>query len=137
MSSTPHHPSHRHAPSGLAALGALGALGVGLLLLGLHGEVTAQASAQWRSDRENAPLLRLAGRTTQEPAGLNYRVWVSHGGRADHGVDMGTRVGLEWMPAKSNFGLAQGALGLQLESGYRLSLKLRRGGPTVYLRGQF
>jgi hypothetical protein len=48
-----------------------------------------------------------------------------------------TKVGLEWKPAKSRLGLDQGRVGIQFDSGYRLSLRLRRGGVGVYLRGQF
>ena len=47
------------------------------------------------------------------------------------------KVGLEWKPAKPQFGLEQGALGFQLASGYKLSLRARHGGPALYLRGKF
>jgi hypothetical protein len=50
---------------------------------------------------------------------------------------MRTKVGLEWKPAKSRLGLDEGRVGIQFDSGYRLSLRLRRGGVGVYLRGQF
>lgn len=53
------------------------------------------------------------------------------------GIDYGTKVGVEWRPAKSTLGLEHGALGMQLESGYKLSLKVRHGGPSLYLRSQF
>jgi hypothetical protein len=49
----------------------------------------------------------------------------------------GTKLGVEWRPAKATLGLEHGALGMQLESGYRLSLKLRHGGPSLYLRSKF
>jgi len=48
-----------------------------------------------------------------------------------------TKLGVEWKPAKSTLGLEHGAIGLQLDSGYRLSLRTRRGGAGVYLRGKF
>jgi len=48
-----------------------------------------------------------------------------------------TKVGLEWKPAKSSFGFDHGALGIHLDSGYRLSLKARHDGISIYLRGQF
>lgn len=48
-----------------------------------------------------------------------------------------TKVGLEWKPAKARFGLDEGRVGVQFDSGYRLSFRLRRGGLGVYLRGQF
>ena len=140
-----------------------------------------------------APLAGQEGRTSDELAGLHYRVWLTRG-RADVGIGLGTlgfvlapsidgpralvgarpvvtlglryrmsdqhqlfadasgarglgadpaaayvatRVGLEWKPAKSSIGLAHGALGVQLDSGYRLSLKVRHGKPALYLRTQF
>jgi hypothetical protein len=48
-----------------------------------------------------------------------------------------TRVGLEWKPAKSRFGFEHRSLGLQLDSGYRLSFRARSGGLAIYLRGKF
>ena len=48
-----------------------------------------------------------------------------------------TKLGVEWKPAKSTLGLEHGAIGLQLDSGYRLSLRTRSGGAGVYLRGKF
>lgn len=48
-----------------------------------------------------------------------------------------TKVGVEWKPAKSRFGFEGGRLALQLDSGYKLSLRARKGGIGVYLRGQF
>lgn len=57
---------------------------------------------------------------------------------ADSGLGyMRTKVGLEWKPAKSRLGLDEGRVGIQFDSGYRLSLRVRRGGVGVYLRGQF
>jgi hypothetical protein len=47
------------------------------------------------------------------------------------------KVGVEWQPSKSNLGLEQGAIGMHFDSGYKLSLKVRHGGPTLYVRGQF
>jgi opacity protein-like surface antigen len=48
-----------------------------------------------------------------------------------------TKVGVEWKERKSRFGLEKGALGIQLDSGMRMSLKARKGGVGVYLRRQF
>jgi len=58
------------------------------------------------------------------------------------GVDPATtqvraKVGLEWKPARSTLGLEYRALGMQLNSGARLSLTARRGGPALYLRSTF
>lgn len=51
--------------------------------------------------------------------------------------DVTTKLGFEWKPAKATLGLERGAIGLQLDSGYRLSLRTRRGGAALYLRGKF
>ncbi len=48
-----------------------------------------------------------------------------------------TKVGMEWKERKSRLGFEQGSLGLRLDSGYRMSLRTRKGGLGVYLRGQF
>lgn len=48
-----------------------------------------------------------------------------------------TKVGMEWKPAKSRFGFENGRLGIHLDSGYKISLRARKGGIGVYLRGQF
>ena len=134
------------------------------------------------------------GRTLSELAGVNYRVWMSHGragvgvgtvgyvtsrpaGRTDGPVTLtgasptlsvglryrvtpdstvyadasgvrnlgtdapanyvNTKVGMEWKPAKRSLGFDHGAIGMTLDSGYKLSLKPRHGGLGVYLRGQF
>ncbi len=145
----------------------------------------------------NGPVaLTSDGRTMSELAGVNYRVWMSHG-RAGVGVGVGTlgyiaprpdgridgpvaltgasptvsvglryrvtpdstvyadasgvrnlgtdspanyvntKVGMEWKPAKRKLGFDHGAIGMTLDSGYKLSLKPRHGGLGLYLRGQF
>jgi len=48
-----------------------------------------------------------------------------------------TKVGMEWKERKSRFGLEKGALGVQLDSGMRMSLRARKGAVGVYLRRQF
>jgi hypothetical protein len=50
-----------------------------------------------------------------------------------------TRVGLEFKGASTakNLGLERGSIGMQLDSGYRISMRPRRGGVGVYLRGSF
>lgn len=48
-----------------------------------------------------------------------------------------TKVGMEWKPATSRLGFENRALGLQLQSGYRMSLRFKGGGLGVYFRGNF
>ena len=80
--------------------------------------------------------------------GMRYRMSEQHllfadaSGARGLGVDpaaalVTTKVGLEWKPARSSLGFEHGALGMQLDSGMRLSLKSRRGGPALYLRNTF
>lgn len=51
--------------------------------------------------------------------------------------DISTKLGVEWKPSRSTLGFEHGAIGVQLDSGFRLSLKSRRGGPVLYLRNSF
>lgn len=159
--------------------------------------VTPEVSAVRTHLPSNGPTGFTAdGRALSELAGVNYRLWVSHG-RAGVGVGVGTigyvtprpdgrvegplaltgtspmvsvglryrlshestvfadasgvhglgtepnanylntKLGMEWKPAKRAFGFDHGAIGMQLDSGYKLSLKARHGGLGLYLRGQF
>lgn len=50
---------------------------------------------------------------------------------------LSTKIGVQWQPAVSRFGLEQGAIGMQWDSRYRLSLRARHGGPMLFLRGRF
>jgi hypothetical protein len=47
------------------------------------------------------------------------------------------KVGVEWKPRTSALGFERGALGIRFDSGYRMSLRAKRGGLGVYLRSQF
>jgi len=48
-----------------------------------------------------------------------------------------TKVGMEWQPAKSRFGFEGRSFGIQLQSGYRMSFRLKSGGLGIYFRGNF
>lgn len=48
-----------------------------------------------------------------------------------------TRVGVEWKPARERFGWDRGSFGVQFDSGYRMSLRVRHGGLGVFVRGSF
>jgi len=97
--------------------------------------------------RGEAPTA-LAGATPLLSVGMRYRVSPESAFFADasgaralppdtSGGYVATKVGMEWKPATSRFGFDGGALGIHLDSGYKLSLKARRNGVGVYLRGQF
>jgi len=47
------------------------------------------------------------------------------------------KVGVEWESARPELGLEHGRLAVQLDSGYRMSLRIRKSGLGVYLRGRF
>lgn len=47
------------------------------------------------------------------------------------------KAGIEWKPVKSRFGFEGGRFGVQLDSGYRMSLRTRKGGLSIYLRRTF
>ena len=47
------------------------------------------------------------------------------------------RGGIEWKLRESRFGFDAGRLSLQLDSGYRMSFRIRGGGLAIMLRGKF
>ena len=106
-------------------------------------QVTAQRSRALARELASAHSPGRAG----ESSSVSGRAWRTQGRAEAHpGIALavaaadagyGTKLGVEWRPSKSTLGLEQGALGMQLESGYRLSLKVRRGSPSLYLRSQF
>lgn len=64
-----------------------------------------------------------------------------HGLAADGGTAPATTVttfgGVEWQTSKSRLGFDRGSVAMKLDSGYRLSLRTRRGGVLLMLRGSF
>lgn len=60
-------------------------------------------------------------------------------GQGDAGADLfATKLGMEWAGrSRSRLGFDKGALGLRLDSGYRMSLRIRHGGLAIYVRSQF
>jgi hypothetical protein len=90
----------------------------------------------------------LSGAVPSVTLGLRYRMTGRHllfadatgasGPGANFAADhVSAKLGVEWTPSKMAMGFEQGALGMQLASGYRLSLKARHGGPALYLRSRF
>ena len=64
----------------------------------------------------------------------------AHGAtQGDAGADLfATKLGVEWAGrSRSRLGFDKGAFGLLLDSGYRMSLRIRHGGLGLYVRGQF
>jgi len=140
------HTIHRAQLCSMASLGVLRWL---VLLLAIAiGPVSAQglAARAARVTSEAAPSLaggpagasldlryRIAGRYHLFADAAPVRGFLATGAAAPFTV----RVGMDWQPSKSMLGLEHGAVGMQLDSGARVSLKVRRGGPMVYLRNRF
>ena len=85
------------------------------------------------------PVLRLEGRQLRPN---DYAMLSANAAAYGHGQDLAwaetsSKINLEFKLSKSSWGLEHGSLGLRLDTGYRLSLKTRRGGAMLYLRGQF
>ena len=118
-----------------------------MLALGM-GHVSAQGLAmragQWNSDG----AARLAGAPPTASFGLRYHMTERHdsfplasgvpgfGGGPATGT-ASPRIGVEWQPSKSTLGFEHKAIGVQLDSDVRLSLRARHGGPMLYLRSRF
>jgi len=92
--------------------------------------------------------MTLTGASPTVNLGVRYRftrdsaVFADASGTRGLGIDqssnyLNTKVGVEWKPAKQTLGFEHGAIGMHFDSGYKLSLKARRGGLGLYLRGQF
>jgi hypothetical protein len=114
-------------------------IGVGVGTLGY-----VQPSADGRIDGPvhltgAMPTLSVGVRMRMTPESSVYAdATGSRGFRADPDAGfVNTKVGVEWKPAKSRFGFEGGRLALQLDSGYKLSLRARKGGIGIVLRGQF
>ena len=58
-------------------------------------------------------------------------------GETDNRPYVSTRGGVDWKLSESRFGFDRGRLSMRLDSGYRMSLRVRGGGVGVMLRGQF
>jgi hypothetical protein len=97
--------------------------------------------------RSDAPRT-LAGSVPTLTVGMRY--WVSNesalyadaSGARGLGAESNSRyvnakVGVEWKPARSRFGLEQGSLGVHFDSGYHLTVRTRHGGLGVYLRNRW
>ena len=115
-------------------------VGIGLGALG-------QARSPAESGTAAQPTLSYAGSTLT--LGLRYRlnerstVYADASGARPvaQGVAGGdlysTKVGVEFAGARSRLGFDKGALGMQLDSGYRMSLRVKHGGFGIYVRGKF
>ncbi len=121
------------------------AVGVGLGALG-RVMVTPAESASPESApaapalTDTAPVVSVAMRyRTSEHSAVYADASLAHDFAGPEGVGgySNAKVGVEWKSAKPSFGLERGRLAVQLDSGYRMSFRIRKSGLGVYLRGQF
>lgn len=140
------HNTHRSALHSVASTGVprLPAL---LLAIAI-GPASAQGLALRAGRLTSEGAARLTGAPASASLDLRYRITERYDLYADaltvRGFDadaaiapVSAHVGVEWLPSKTTLGLEHGAIGMQLDSGARLSLKARRGGPMLYLRNRF
>lgn len=116
-----------------------GAVGFGLGTIGYAVPVATEGAA--------LPATTVIGSVPTTSIGLRYALTpttlaYADGSRArglggEPHVFYNAKAGVEWKPAKSRVGFEGGRLGLQLDSGYRMSLRTKKGGIGVYLRGTF
>ncbi len=137
----------RRAP--LCSVAFFGVLRWLFLPLGLAtGAVSAQGLASRAALLTSEASPSMAGGPAIASLDLRYRIAGRYHVFADaepvRGFDaagatspVAVRVGVDWQPSKSTLGLDHGAIGMQLDSGARVSLKARRGGPMLYLRNRF
>lgn len=121
-------------------------MGRGQARLGLGFGAVGQRAADGAALANPSPAvtvgvqLAVAPRATMFADASSAAVWRTAGSEAGAPAALyNTRVGMEFKSASNARGLGfdRGAIGMQLDSGYRLQMKPRRGGLAVYLRGQF
>lgn len=140
------HTIHRAPLCSVAPFGVLRWLVV-LLAIAI-GPVSAQGLASRAAVLTSEGVPSLAGAPASARLDLRYRVGERYHVFADAARVRGfeaasavapveVRVGVDWQPSKSTLELVHGAFGVQLDSGARVTLKVRRGGPMLYLRSRF
>jgi len=89
---------------------------------------------------DTAPVVSVAMRYRASERSVVFAdASLAHGLAGPQGIGGYTnaKVGVEWKSAKPKLGLEHGRLAVQLDSGYRMSLRIRKSGLGVYLRGKF
>ena len=115
-------------------------LGVGALGRVADAPPAADASAAPRGFAGTAPVVSVAMRyRMSEHSAVFADASLAHSLIGAEGVGnyANAKVGVEWKGAESRLGFERGRLGLQLDSGYRMSFRIRKSGLGVYLRGKF
>lgn len=104
-------------------------LGFSMACMAMGGAAAEPAAASNAVHQASAPWLRPSARNPQRMCLPCEPVIV--------GVEHDSKVDREWRSARSTIGLDRGTLGMQTASGMRVSMKLRHGGPSFYIRTAF
>ncbi|NML14120.1 hypothetical protein [Azohydromonas caseinilytica] len=119
----------RWAPAGHGSWG----MALGASRDGTHSAVQPEVGLRWRSRVEGNQRLDLSAWRR-----LNTSLGDAGPGQAEDPVTLRTRIELQFIAPRSSASLSElGAVGLQLGSDSKLSMRIRRGGPMVYYRMQF
>lgn len=114
-------------------------VGLGLGTVGYLVRPPVQGATDSSASLANpSPLLTVGMRYRTSERSAVYADTSSARGFAANGHDAYTaKVGMEWKSASSPVRLMQGGLGMQLDGGGRMMLRVRKGTVGVYLRSAF
>ena len=114
-------------------------VGVGIGTLGYRVTPFGALSDDPRISTGAAPMVSVAWRYRVSDQSVLHADASSARGLAVNGGDgYFTKIGVEWKAKpESRWGLDGSSLGLQLDSGLRMSMRLKKGGVSFYLRSKF
>ena len=114
-------------------------VGVGIGTLGYRVTPFGALSDDPRISTGAAPMVSVAWRYRVSDQSVLHADASSARGLAVNGGDgYFTKIGVEWKAKpESRWGLDGSSLGLQLDSGLRMSMRLKKGGVGFYLRSKF
>ena len=119
----------RWAPAGRGSWG----MALGASREGGNSPVQPEVGVRWRSRLEGNQRLDLSAWRR-----LNTKLGEAGPGLEEDPVTLRTRIELQFIAPRGSASLSElGAVGLQLGSDSKLSMRIRRGGPMVYYRMQF
>lgn len=114
-------------------------VGVGIGTLGYRVTPFGALAGDPRISTSATPMLSVAWRYRVSDQSVLHADASSARGLAVNGGDgYFTKIGVEWKAKpESRWGLDGSSLGLQLDSGLRMSMRLKKGGVSFYLRSKF
>ena len=114
-------------------------VGVGVGTLGYRVTPFGALADDPRISTGAAPMVSVAWRyRVSEQSVLHADASSARGLAANGGDGYFTKIGVEWKAKpESRLGLDGSSLGLQLDSGLRMSMRLKKGGVGFYLRSKF